>query len=133
MYHVSLYKYMYVLCNKYFLFLNNPNFIFKMAKMTPLQKISTWLDFKRSLPKVPSKQRELLIDFMKTEINFQTEDFEILADNAAQEESLLPEIEAKHGRSFSKWILPPTSTCLECGAELTMCRDTLLKPTKCIV
>ena len=104
-----------------------------MAKMIPLQKISTWLDFKRKFPQVPLKQKEMLVSFMKGEINFEPEDFYILADSSVHEESLLPEIEAKYGRSFTKWIHPPTTTCLECGSELTMCRDSVLKPTSCLV
>ena len=38
--------------------------------MTPIQRASTWLDFKRNLPMVPEKQQDTLINFMLDELKF---------------------------------------------------------------
>ena len=103
--------------------------------MTPLQQISTWLDFKRHMPQLPSSQKHALLKFMEEELNLNKvlKEFEMLASSFTFEDSLLPELEAKHGRSFTRWIVPPTTTCLECGNELTLCTDSVLKPTNSLL
>ena len=40
-------------------------------RMNVIQKISTWLDFKRNLPKLPEKYLNQLLDYFQGELNFQ--------------------------------------------------------------
>ena len=43
--------------------------------MNPLQAISTWLDFNRKMPSIPGKQKELLLNFMKNELELKVNIF----------------------------------------------------------
>ena len=78
--------------------------------MDSLQRVSTFLEFQRNLPKLPTIFNDALNKFIKNELNLDTCDFSELAN--AKEDSRLDELEQKMERSLSKWITPPVSSCL---------------------
>ena len=93
-------------------------FYFRMAelKMSDIQRVSTFLVIKRNLPDLPNKLNAAMMKELYKELKIQKSDFCLLEQ--AKEESMVDSFEVLKNRSFTNWIGPPVSRCLDCSSEL---------------
>ena len=88
-------------------------------EMSDIQKVSTFLDIKRNLPSIPTRFKDLLMKKIYEEFELQKCDFNVLV--TMNEDSCLEKYEKMKQRSYTTWVVPPVTHCIECGNELGEC------------